>query len=167
MKRILAALVCGLLFGIGLSLAQMINPQKVLNFLDLAAAWSGGWDPSLAFVLAGAIVTTAAGYRLAFRRNRPLLAESFSLPTGRRIDARLIVGATVFGAGWGLVGFCPGPALAALGPGWPPAAVFVLAMLAGMAVFRLLFERRRPLGPPRIAAGHRSPPIGLTGSHRP
>ncbi len=142
MMRIAAALVCGLLFGIGLSVAQMINPQKVLNFLDLAAIPSGGWDPSLALVLGGAVATAAIGYRIVFRRDRPLFAGSFSLPTRRDIDLRLIIGATIFGLGWGLVGFCPGPALASLGIGGLASVVFVAAMLAGMAVYHLLFERQ-------------------------
>lgn len=149
MARSIAALVCGLLFGIGLTVAEMVNPQKVLNFLDIAAVASGGWDPSLALVLGGAVATTAIGYRLVFRHNRPLFAASFSLPSRRDIDARLIIGATIFGLGWGLVGFCPGPALATLGIGGLSSLVFVAAMLAGMAGYRLLFERRSTEAPSR------------------
>ncbi len=145
--RILATLVSGLLFGIGLTIAQMINPQKVLKFLDVAAIAKGGWDPSLALVLGGAVATTAVGYRLVFRRDRPLLAGSFSLPTARDIDAKLVAGATLFGLGWGLVGFCPGPALAALGIGGPAVVAFVVSMLTGMAIFQVFVERRRSSGP--------------------
>lgn len=141
MLRVLAALACGLDFGAGLTVSQMINPEKVLGFLDVAAIPAGGWDPSLALVLLGAVATTAIGYRLVFRRARPVLADAFSLPTRRDIDARLIAGAVVFGLGWGLVGLCLGPALAVLGVDGIKAAVFVLAMLAGMAVHHLAFER--------------------------
>ena len=142
MLKTVAGLVSGLLFGIGLTVAQMINPQKVLDFLDIGAIRAGGWDPSLALVLGGAVATTAAGYRLVFRRAAPLFAPSFSLPTRRDIDAKLIVGSAIFGLGWGLVGFCPGPALAAVGIGGLAGLVFVAAMLAGMAVHHLLFARQ-------------------------
>ncbi|HSO43811.1 MAG TPA: DUF6691 family protein [Rhodospirillales bacterium] len=145
MLRILASLACGLLFGVGLTISQMINPEKVLGFLDVAAIPSGGWDTSLALVLAGAVATTLIGYRLVLRRARPLLAESFSLPTRRDIDARLIMGAVVFGAGWGLVGLCPGPALAVAGVDGVGAVVFVLAMLAGMAGHHFALVRGRVL----------------------
>jgi uncharacterized membrane protein YedE/YeeE len=144
--RIFAALACGLLFGTGLTVSQMINPQKVLNFLDVAAIPAGRWDPSLALVLLGAVATTAIGYRLVFRRARPLLAPAFSLPSRRDIDARLVLGAVLFGLGWGFVGFCPGPAITALGIGGLPVAVFVFAMLVGMVAFHLLFERRGASG---------------------
>ena len=137
MNRILAAFACGLLFGVGLTVSQMINPAKVLSFLDVGAIPSGGWDPSLALVLLGATMTTLIGYRLVFRRHRPLFAEAFMLPARRDIDARLILGAVIFGAGWGLVGLCPGPAVAALGVDGSGAVVFVLAMLAGMAAHNL------------------------------
>jgi uncharacterized protein len=141
MFRILAALACGLVFGVGLTVSQMFNPEKVMGFLDVAAISAGGWDPSLALVLAGAVATTAIGYRQVFRRGRPLLADAFSIPTRRDIDARLIGGAVVFGLGWGLVGLCPGPALAVLGVDGVAALVFVLAMLAGMAGHHFAFER--------------------------
>ena len=111
MRHALAALAAGLLFGLGLTVSQMANPAKVLGFLDLA----GDWDPSLAFVLAGAVATAALGFRLVQRAGRPLLAPAFRLPTATRIDRPLLLGAAIFGLGWGLVGFCPGPALAALG----------------------------------------------------
>lgn len=134
MKAILSALAAGLVFGLGLIVSGMVNPAKVLNFLDVA----GQWDPSLAFVMAGAAATVFAGYRLVLKRSGPLFAERFNLPGATRIDARLIGGAAMFGIGWGLVGFCPGPALTALGTGAAPALIFVVAMLAGMAGWRWL-----------------------------
>ena len=132
------ALLAGLVFGLGLLLSGMADPAKVLGFLDLA----GDWDPSLALVMAGAIVVAAAGFAVARRRAKSLLGAPIQLPTKRTIDRRLIVGSTLFGAGWGLAGFCPGPALVALGMGEAKAIVFVLAMLAGMGLF-VLFESRR------------------------
>ncbi|MGZ8407312.1 MAG: DUF6691 family protein [Caulobacteraceae bacterium] len=143
MNRILAAFACGLLFGVGLTVSQMINPAKVLGFLDVGAIPSGGWDPSLALVLLGATATTLIGYRLVFRRHRPLFADAFTLPARRAFDVRLILGAILFGAGWGLVGLCPGPAVAALGVDGLGAVVFVLAMLVGMAGYHLWIKRRR------------------------
>lgn len=153
MPRALAALACGLLFGVGLTISQMINPAKVLSFLDVAAIPSGGWDPSLALVLIGAVVTTLIGYRMVFRHRHPLLAEAFTLPARRDIDARLVSGSVLFGAGWGLVGLCPGPAIAVLGIDGLGALVFVLAMLAGMAAYHLGFERRRRSEAPMGSAG--------------
>jgi len=132
------ALLAGLVFGIGLLLSGMADPAKVLGFLDLA----GNWDPSLALVMAGAIVVAAMGFAVARRRAKSLLGAPIQLPTKRTVDRRLIVGSTLFGAGWGLAGFCPGPALVALGMGEAKAIVFVLAMLAGMGLF-VLFESRR------------------------
>ncbi len=109
----------------------MTNPAKVLNFLDFA----GSWDPSLAFVMGGAVITTTIGYRLAWRSKSPLCDAIFHLPQKTRIDARLVAGAALFGIGWGLVGFCPGPALTALSFGGWPTLLFVAAMVAGMIVF--------------------------------
>lgn len=130
----LAHLVAGLLFGTGLVISGLINPAKVLNFLDI----SGTWDPSLAFTLGGAVLTTAVGYKLAFVRGKPLLSDRFHVPSASEIDTRLILGAALFGIGWGLVGYCPGPAIAALSLGGAPTAIFTVAMLAGMAVARNL-----------------------------
>ena len=110
----------------------MVNPAKVLNFLDL----TGTWDPSLAFVLAGATGTAALGFRLVHQRKAPLFAGTFQFPTVGYIDRRLVIGSAVFGAGWGLVGFCPGPAVAALAIEPMSVALFFVAMLAGMAAFR-------------------------------
>src|SRR6266851_3983527 len=134
MASLFAALVSGLLFGLGLTVSQMINPAKVIAFIDVF----GDFDPSLAFVMATAIPVTAVGYVRAARRRSPICAPDFSLPTKRQIDRRLILGAVLFGVGWGLVGYCPGPALAALGLGNPATVLFVAAMLVGMAGFTLL-----------------------------
>lgn len=143
MKRILAALACGLIFGFGILLSGMANPAKVLNFLDVAAISTGTWDASLALVMGAALAVASVGYRLAFRRSRPLLDVSFHLPTRRDVDPPLLAGAAIFGIGWGIAGFCPGGALPALGLGLTGPFVFVAAMLLGLAVARLL--RRRSL----------------------
>lgn len=128
--RSLSALVAGLLFGIGLALSGMLDPARVRGFLDIA----GNWDPTLAFVLCGAVIVATIGYRLALLAGRPLLDERLHLPTKTAIDGPLIVGSAIFGIGWGMAGFCPGPAVAALPLVWKPAAVFVAAMLAGMLI---------------------------------
>jgi len=137
--RILMALITGLVFGIGLIVAGMTNPAKVLGFLDLA----GRWNPSLALVMAGAILVALPAFRIAARRRQSLLGEPMHLPTATRIDRRLVLGSLAFGAGWGLAGFCPGPALASLATGAVQPLIFCAAMLAGMGIFELL-ERRRP-----------------------
>ena len=137
---ILAQFAIGLIFGLGLVIAGMSNPAKVLNFLDVAGIGSGVWDPSLAFVLAGAIAVTFVGYKLVLRRGQPIFGETFHLPTAQDIDARIIAGPAIFGIGWGLAGFCPGPAFTALTSG-VPAAIFVAAMLAGMLAARTLASR--------------------------
>jgi uncharacterized membrane protein YedE/YeeE len=131
---IVVNVVAGLLFGVGLLLSGMIDPVKVLNFLDLF----GTWDPSLAFVMAGAVVVAFFGYRLAFRRPSPLLAPEFKLPEAAPIDARVIVGAAVFGVGWGLTGFCPGPAVVSLPLLAPGTLAFVPAMIIGLVLARLV-----------------------------
>ncbi|HVR65060.1 MAG TPA: YeeE/YedE family protein [Verrucomicrobiae bacterium] len=133
MRTNLSALAAGLLFGLGLTISGMINPAKVLGFLDIA----GDWDPSLLFVLGGAVVAATIGFRLVQRRQAPLFASRFHLPEASGIDIQLILGAALFGTGWGLVGFCPGPAIAALlADGWQ-VALFVTAALLGMAAQRL------------------------------
>ncbi|MGY2052613.1 DUF6691 family protein [Methylobacterium sp. JK268] len=134
-----AALLSGLLFGLGLSLSGMLDPARVRGFLDV----TGAWDPRLIAVLGGAVTVAFLGERVRRRLPRPLLAARFDLPTRRRINGPLLAGAALFGIGWGLSGFCPGPAVAALSTGAVPAAVFVLAMLAGMAA-HAAWERRRP-----------------------
>jgi len=141
MIALFAPLVAGLLFGAGLVVSQMANPAKVLGFLDVGAIAAGGWDPSLAFVMAGGLAVTLIGYRLVFARGRPLAAERFQLPATNVIDARLIAGSAIFGVGWGLVGYCPGPALAALAFGNGATVIFVLAMIAGMALYRAGFDK--------------------------
>lgn len=137
MKYHLVSLLAGLVFGLGLLVSGMANPEKVLGFLDLA----GAWDPSLAFVMVGAILVGLAAFALARRRTLSFLGVSLQLPSNTRIDKRLILGGLAFGVGWGLAGFCPGPALVALGAGEIKAAVFVASMVAGMALFEMI-ERR-------------------------
>jgi uncharacterized protein len=137
-KHHLSALLVGLIFGLGLILGGMTNPAKVLGFLDLF----GHWDPSLALVMGGAVAVGLVAFRLAGGRPTSLLGEPMRLPTATHIDRRLIIGSLVFGAGWGLAGFCPGPALVAFGTGSLKATVFVAAMLAGMGAFEII-ERMR------------------------
>jgi uncharacterized membrane protein YedE/YeeE len=131
---VLTALLAGLLFGFGLIVSGMANPAKVLGFLDLA----GRWDPSLAFVMAGAIAVGSLAFLFARRTRRSLLGLAMQLPASTTITLRLVLGSAAFGIGWGLAGFCPGPALVALGAGYPKAIGFVAAMVAGMTVFELL-----------------------------
>ncbi len=121
----------GLTFGLGLIISGMSNPAKVLGFLDLA----GSWDPSLTFVMAGAIALSALAFRLARNRSTSLLGQPMQMPTARQIDQRLVMGSALFGLGWGLAGICPGPALVLLGAGAMKGLVFALALLAGMALF--------------------------------
>lgn len=134
----IAALLAGLVFGLGLIVSGMADPAKVLGFLDLF----GHWDPSLAFVMGGAIGVGAVAFALAGRRSRSLLGEAMRLPQSRQIDRRLVGGSLLFGIGWGIAGFCPGPALVALGTGESKALVFVTTMLLGMGLFEWI-ERRR------------------------
>jgi uncharacterized membrane protein YedE/YeeE len=130
----------GLIFGFGLLLSGMSDPAKVLNFLDLGGIASGRWDPSLAFVMAGAVAVTFVGFRFVLKRSRPLFAERFHLPTKRELDIRIIAGPAIFGVGWGLAGFCPGPGLTALGFGSRAAFIFVAAMLGSMWLARFLSQ---------------------------
>lgn len=131
-------LALGLLFGLGLVVSGMSDPAKVLNFLDLA----GTWDPSLAFVMGGAVVTVFVGYRLVFTRAKPLAAASFQLPAKTEIDRPLLLGAAIFGIGWGLGGFCPGPALTATMLGAAGTYAFLPMMFAGMWLARALATKR-------------------------
>jgi uncharacterized membrane protein YedE/YeeE len=135
--RLFAALLAGFLFGAGLAFADMTNPAKVQSFLDFL----GSWDPSLALVMGAGLAVAAVGFAAARRRPAPLFAETFEIPTRRDLDAELLGGAALFGVGWGLAGFCPGPALAALLQGVGAVYAFVLAMLAGMALHRLVYQR--------------------------
>lgn len=125
--KVLLALLSGLLFGLGLDVAGMTRPVVVLGFLDIF----GLWDPRLAFVMIGAVLTTASGYRWVLQRPRPLLEDRFQLPAARRFDARLIGGAALFGTGWGIAGYCPGPALASLSGAAPSLLALVASMFAG------------------------------------
>ena len=135
---VFASLLSGLVFGLGLIVSGMADPAKVLGFLDIG----GAWDPSLAFVMAGAIAVGSPAFAMASKRTRSFLGATMKLPTSRDIDRRLVIGSVVFGVGWGVAGFCPGPGLVALGMGEVKALIFVVAMLVGMVVFELL-ERRR------------------------
>ncbi len=133
--RFILVFLIGALFGTGIALSGMANPAKVLNFFDLA----GSFDPSLAFVMAGALAVAAPGYALLFRmRDKPLFDQSFRLPKASAIDAKLIGGSAVFGIGWGLAGFCPGASIPALGLGHASAAIFVAALLVGILIARRL-----------------------------
>ncbi len=154
MKSTLAALVSGVLFGLGLGVSGMTDPSKVIGFLDLF----GAWDPALAFVMGGAVVTYLAAFRLITRRTHPVFAERFSLPTRRDIDVRLLGGAALFGIGWGLGGVCPGPALTSIPTGAPGIIAFVLAMAGGMSAFRLLdrVRARRASAPEPMPAPART-----------
>jgi len=139
MRSLASALASGLVFGAGLALSDMTNPAKIQNFLDLL----GTWDPSLALVMAGALAVSAPGYRIARRRGSPLLATRFWIPTRRDLDPELLLGAAIFGVGWGLGGLCPGPSLAGLLQGVPGVTVFVVAMLVGVALHRWVYTPLR------------------------
>lgn len=136
--QIISAGLVGLVFGLGLILGGMTNPAKVIGFLDLA----GAWDPSLGLVMGGAMVIAAAAFKVAKRRARSVLGATLQIPQSRVIDKRLILGSLAFGAGWGLAGFCPGPALVSVASGAAEALVFVAAMLAGMALFEYLLRQK-------------------------
>ena len=131
--RILSALVIGLIFGLGISISGMANPAKVLNFFDIF----GTWDPSLAFVMAGALAVNIPGYRLAFRRPAPVIEPRFQIPDKRVIDRRLVLGSATFGIGWGIAGFCPGGALPVISTLEPGVLVFIAALIVGMLVARM------------------------------
>jgi uncharacterized membrane protein YedE/YeeE len=137
--RILVALVSGALFGLGLIVSDMVNPARVLGFLDIA----GAWDPTLAFVMAGALIPMAVAWHIAAARPNPVCGGDFPDRPATRLDTRLLGGAALFGAGWGLVGFCPGPALTALGTGSPEALIFTMAMLIGMFWHQTVFVSPR------------------------
>ena len=136
-----SAFIAGLVFGFGLLISGMANPAKVIGFLDLA----GRWDPSLALVMVGAIAVGAIGFALAGRRAETLLGTPLQLPARREIDGRLVAGSVLFGVGWGLAGYCPGPAVVALGTGQAKAVVFVVAMLLGMLAFERIERARQPV----------------------
>lgn len=137
--RFLVAFAAGAMFGFGLSLSGMLDPARVIGFLDLA---SGHWDPSLAFVLGGALLVALPGMALQRRMTRPALDDCFHLPTAAVIDPRLVAGSAVFGAGWGLAGFCPGPAVTALSIGLTAPFIFAAAMAAGMVLHDRVLARK-------------------------
>jgi uncharacterized membrane protein YedE/YeeE len=141
----LSSFIVGLIFGIGLILAGMTNPAKVIGFLDI----TGTWDPSLAFVMGGGILVAIVAFRFAKKRTVNFLGGAMRMPTSDMIDKRLVIGSLLFGAGWGMAGFCPGPALTSMGTGNPKAVIFVIAMIVGMALFELA---DRFLHQPRQAA---------------
>ena len=138
-----SAFAVGLVFGMGLIISGMTDPSKIIGFLDIA----GAWDPSLAFVMGGAILVGFVAFRFARRRTMSFLGGAMHIPTARQIDRPLILGSLAFGVGWGLAGYCPGPAVVALGAGQDKAVVFVIAMIAGMALYetadRFFHARRR------------------------
>ena len=134
--RLISTYLIGLLFGLGIVVSGMVNPAKVLNFFDVA----GTWDPSLIFVMGGALITTFIGYRFVLRREAPLLAERFQIPINTQIDTRLIGGSALFGIGWGIAGFCPGGALPAIGTGRIEVFTFVTALIAGILATRLVMR---------------------------
>ncbi len=138
MKKVLSAGLAGLVFGLGLTISGMLDPVRVLGFLDIAG---GAWDPTLVFVLAGAVGVTAIGYGLVTKRSAPIYDAQFALPPTTGIDARLIGGAAMFGVGWGMVGYCPGPAIASIGFAGTSAAIFCLAMVGGMLLHRMIPEK--------------------------
>lgn len=138
MGALISSFIAGLIFGVGLLVSGMANPAKVLGFLDLA----GAWDPSLALVMGGAIGVASVAFAFIIRRGRTLSGAPLQLPTATQIDRRLVGGSLMFGVGWGLAGFCPGPAIVAVGLMQTKAVIFTLAMLAGMAIFEWLDARR-------------------------
>jgi len=140
MLRLALSLIAGLIFGLGLVIGGMADPAKVQNFLDVA----GTFDPSLAFVMGGAVVVTFIGYRLALRERSPLFAERFHLPTAKDLDARIVIGPALFGIGWGLSGFCPGPAVTSLPLLAKGTLIFVPAMLVGIGLARFVTQTRAP-----------------------
>lgn len=131
--RAIAALICGFVFGLGLAISGMTDTARVLGFLDVLAIPGGTWDPTLAIVMAAALIVSIPGLMLARRRGRPLLADVAVWPTKTAVDLALLGGAALFGAGWGLVGLCPGPAIANLATASPAVVLFVVAMVVGMA----------------------------------
>lgn len=138
MKYSIASFVAGLVFGVGLLVSGMANPEKVLGFLDI----TGAWDPSLALVMAGAILVGVVAFTIARKRHRSFLGFDMKLPGTSVIDKRLVGGGLLFGAGWGLAGFCPGPGIVAMGAGEFKALVFVVSMVAGMAIFQAIEKSR-------------------------
>lgn len=144
--RLIATYFIGLIFGLGIVISGMANPAKVINFFD----FFGNWDPSLMFVMGGAVVTTFIGYRFVLARKEPLFERGFKLPTTSQVDPKLVAGAAIFGIGWGIAGFCPGGAIPAIGTGRVEVLIFVAGLLAGLLVTRAVLARA--LAPRSIAA---------------
>lgn len=142
-KKRIAALALGLLFGVGLTISGMLQPLKVQDFLDFSDI-KGRWDPSLALVMGGAVLITLLSFPIILRRSHPVLGTKFHVPTLKQLDSKLVVGAALFGIGWGLGGFCPGPALVGLMTGSRSSLVFVAAMVVGMALHRVYHDLRQP-----------------------
>ncbi|MDQ9172138.1 YeeE/YedE family protein [Oxalobacteraceae bacterium R-40] len=138
--QLLAAFATGLVFGLGLILSGMTDPSKVIGFLDLA----GNWDPSLAFVMGGAILVASIAFHLAKGRTKALLGDAMRIPTASQIDRRLVLGSLAFGTGWGLAGYCPGPAIVSVAQGGSKPVIFVAAMIAGMAIYEILTRVKVP-----------------------
>lgn len=136
--KLIFALFTGLIFGTGITISGMMDPAKVLNFFDLF----GSWDPSLAFVMAGALLVTSVGYRVVWARNTPIFETRFQIPTAANLDKKLIGGSALFGVGWGIAGFCPGAAIPALGTGRWEVALFLVAVLSGFYLRRVIFNVR-------------------------
>jgi uncharacterized protein len=154
MPQLVVSFIAGLLFSIGLVISGMVDPRRVIGFLD----FTGEWDPTLLFVLGGALAVTIPTFRVVLRQARPALAQKFSLPAKQNVDTALVAGAALFGIGWGLVGLCPGPALTLLGSGKAPAFVFVGAMTVGVLVHKALLTHAPPVMPPHAcSATHDSP----------
>lgn len=137
MKSTLSAFAAGLIFGVGLIISEMVNPKRVQGFLDIG----GSWDPTLAFVMGGALLVTGVGYKVLFSRGKPIFETSFTLPTNRVIDAKLVVGAVLFGVGWGLSGLCPGPAIVGASTLNQDILVFLAALVVGMKAFELVEKK--------------------------
>lgn len=138
MRQNLLALVAGILFGLGLCVSQMADPAKVINFLDVA----GNWDPSLVLVMGGALAVTLIVFRQVLKRPAPVFASEFKVPNASNVDRKLLLGATLFGIGWGMIGYCPGPAITALGFGLTTPLIVVLAMIAGFMTHKFAFEKK-------------------------
>lgn len=141
MKQMIVNIISGLLFGIGLTLSSMVDPSKVIGFLDVM----GNWDPSLSFVMMGALMIAVITFRMIPKRNKPVFANEFKLSTRTDIDKPLIIGAILFGIGWGMAGYCPGPAIATLGTGGWDSAIFLISMILGSMVQRYLYTKKESM----------------------
>lgn len=134
MKELIIALISGVLFGLGLTISQMTNPNAVIGFLNIL----GNWSPRLIFVMVGALIITISGYFFILQKSKPVLAKEFFLPKANAIDSKLLIGASIFGVGWGLSGYCPGPAIAGLVINPKESVIFIGSMIAGIGLFKLL-----------------------------